>query len=193
MQIVDKYEYKGFELGEYVSFGGKNAKIIAFDSDCYSGGEDVCIEAYYFEECMNFNTVFYECNDTIIILSDNIKSKNYKWVNVCDIGKLPMGLQTKSEVSVKVKYDSGINPLLEIRKCIGNETFKFEVYGESFCISLYDSEVPITWDNKRGLELDCEICNVNLTTNMITDVKNVMQIIQDSLDWFKSCLGSKND
>jgi len=85
------------------------------------------------------------------------------------------------------------NPLLEIRKSIGNETFKFEVYGESFCISLCDSEVPITWDNKRGLQLICEICDVDLTPDMIADVKNVMQIIEDNLDWFKSCLGSKND
>lgn len=186
MQIVDKYEYMGFELGDKVVHK-KNDKIgviIGFDIK----NKDVCISIsekgrFTFYNEREFYPDYWYFYDNIDVETD------YFWSRIEYIEKLPKKSKLEEKINLNVNI---INPLIEIRKIIKNETFKLELYSEEFCISLYDSEVPITWSKKSGLQLDYEICNVNLTLDMVQEVKDVMELIQNNLKWFTNMLDNQS-
>ena len=73
---------------------------------------------------------------------------------------------------------------MQIKNAIEGQPFKYEYYSEgSFCVSLYESEVPICY-YKGELHLDTEICSVNITYDMMEEILKVMSIIEDNLDFF---------
>ena len=77
-----------------------------------------------------------------------------------------------------------VNPLVQIKNVIECQPFKYEYYSEgSFCVSLYESEVPITYYNGK-LEFDPEICNTTLTRDMVEEVAKVMLIVEENLEFF---------
>ena len=77
-----------------------------------------------------------------------------------------------------------VNPLVQIKNAIEGQPFKYEYYSEgSFCVSLYESEVPICY-YKGELHLDTETCSTNLDIGMVEEVAKVMKIVEDNLDFF---------
>ena len=76
------------------------------------------------------------------------------------------------------------SPLIKIKNTIEGQPFKYEYYSEdSFCVSLYESEVPICF-YKEQLHLDVEICSVNITRDMMEEILKVMKVIEENLEFF---------
>ena len=92
------------------------------------------------------------------------------------------------EYEITPTMQTQLNVIQQIRNVIDNATVKVEFFSEEFCISLYDSEIPICWDKQNGLYLLTETMSVNLTHDMMIEILDVMKIIDSNLEWFKECM-----
>ena len=86
-----------------------------------------------------------------------------------------------------------LNVIRQIRNVIDNATVKIEFFSEDFCVSLYDSEIPICWDKENGLYLLTETMSGNIYHDMMVEILSVMDIIRDNLNWFTGILGLKGE
>ena len=82
-----------------------------------------------------------------------------------------------------------LNIIQQIRNVIDNATVKVEFFSEEFCVSLYDSEIPICWDKQNGLYILTETMSGNIDHEMMVEILSVMDIIRDNLNWFTEILG----
>ena len=81
-----------------------------------------------------------------------------------------------------------LNIIQLIRKAINGHNVKLEFFQEEFCVSLYDSEIPICWDKQNGTHLLTETFSGNITHDMMIEILDVMKIIDSNLEWFKECM-----
>lgn len=118
----------------------------------------------------------------VYYVSETHEGKSYgSWDNNGINWEATTKLNNLNKLSAKIIV---INPLIKIKEVIGGQPFKYEYYSEgSFCVSLYESEVPITYYNGK-LEFDPEICNTTLTRDMVEEVAKVMLIVEENLEFF---------
>lgn len=181
------YEYRGRKLGEEVEveYDGEivKGKIIGFDDE---------------EDSVSFMAVSINSNDSYEIKNncwvshylEGEEESRYDWISEEDILNIEIKLDETHDSILPEQQPSTtpINPLQEIRKIIDNEPVKLELFSEEFCVSLYETEVPITWSKKDGLQLITEICKVDLDLSMMKEVVQVMEIIESNLSWFAGML-----
>lgn len=89
--------------------------------------------------------------------------------------------------------ENKLNIIQQIRKAINGHNVKLEFFQEEFCISLYDSEVPICWDKQNGLYILTEAMSGNIDHEMTIEILSVMDIIKENLNWFTEILGLKGE
>ena len=159
------YEYRGYKLGQMTDRG----MIIGFD------------------------TSFEEHKFIAIYNSDSIQNKNisnnpYICVALVGYESFKFSWYSKNEIEILEESQSQPNPIQLIRKAINGHTVKFELFSEEFCISLYDSEIPICWNKDDGIHILTEVMNSNIYSDMISEIAEVVKIIEDNLEWFKRCL-----
>ena len=167
------YEYRGFKLGQMTIYG----KIIGFDTR----------------------------NVTPFIVTDNnidehnIPLSESSYVSVILKGYEDFEFSWFSEKELQLVNDDNpeelppisktqLNIIQQIRNVIDNATVKIEFFSEEFCVSLYDSEIPICWDKQNGLYLLTETMSGDITHDMMVEILSVMDIIKENLDWFKECI-----
>ena len=88
----------------------------------------------------------------------------------------------------RIDMENKLNIIQQIRKAINGHNVKLEFFQEEFCVSLYDSEIPICWDKQNGIHLLTETFSGNLTHDMMIEILDVMKIIDSNLEWFKECM-----
>ena len=110
-----------------------------------------------------------------------VEENDYAWDECFIDWEATSKLNNLSKLSAKITV---VNPLIKIKEIIEGQPFKYEYYSEgSFCISLYESEIPISY-YKEQLHLDVEICSVNITSDMMEEILKVMKVIEGNLDFF---------
>ena len=109
------------------------------------------------------------------------------------IGGLIMNYEMKEdwieEYEITPTIQTQLNVIQQIRYAINCMNVKVEFFSEEFCVSLYDSEIPICWDKQNGLYLLTETMNGDITHDMMVEILSVMDIIRDNLNWFTEILG----
>lgn len=167
------YEYRGFKLGQMTN----NGKIIGFDT----------------RDISPFIVTDNNIDEHSIVLSES------KYVNVILKGYEDSEFSWFGEKELQLVNDDNseelppisktqLNIILQIRNVIDDATVKVEFFLEEFCVSLYDSEIPICWDKENGLYLLTETMSGNITHDMMVEILSVMDIINENLDWFKECI-----
>ena len=130
-------------------------------SYCYSSG-------YKSKECnWFFDNEFIDWDETIKI------NKN---IGISKIEEIIPTMQTQ------------LNIIQQIRRAVSGHNVKLEFFQEEFCVSLYDSEIPICWDKQNGLYILTETMSGNIDHEMMVEILSVMDIIKENLDWFKECI-----
>ena len=81
-----------------------------------------------------------------------------------------------------------LNIIQQIKKAINGHNVKLEFFQEEFCVSLYDSEIPICWDRKNGVYLLTETMSGNIYSDMVVEILDVIEIIESNLEWFIGCM-----
>ena len=92
------------------------------------------------------------------------------------------------EYEITPTIQTQLNVIQQIRYAINCMNVKVEFFSEEFCVSLYDSEIPICWDKQNGLYLLTETMSGDITHDMMVEILSVMDIIKENLDWFKECI-----
>ena len=156
------YEYRGYKLGQMTGKG----MIIGFDTKCDGYCSFIAIKS----DESRFNLENYQYAD--VILEGCNRSKCQWW--------------SSDEIEVLEVYKP--NPLQLIRKAVNGHTVKLELFAEEFCISLYDSEIPICWNKDDGVHIFTEVMNSNIYSDMIGEIAEVVKIIEENLEWFKACV-----
>ena len=156
------YEYRGYKLGQMTDRG----MIIGFDTRFTDTYSFITVESN-----MSCRTV-QDAAFVDVVLKGYENSK-YEWCNSDEVKTL--------EVSQP-------NPLQLIRKAVNGHTVKLELFAEEFCISLYDSEIPICWNKDDGIHILTEVMNSNIYADMISEIGEVVKIIEDNLEWFDGCM-----
>lgn len=156
------YEYRGFKLGQMTDMG----RIIGFDTRFTDTCSFITVESN-----MSCGTV--QDSGFVDVVLKGYENSKYEWCNSDEVKTL--------EVSQP-------NPLQLIRKAVNGHTVKLELFSEEFCISLYDSEIPICWNKDDGVYILTEVMNSNIYSDMINEIAEVVKIIEDNLGWFKGCL-----
>lgn len=162
------YEYKGFKLGQMTNKG----KIIGFD--IYGCDNFIAINNNISEYDYNISE-----SDYVDIILKDFENYSFSWFN-------PNKLELIEELPPISKTQ--LNVIQQIRNVIDNATVKVEFFSEEFCISLYDSEIPICWDKQNGLYILTETMSGNIDHEMTIEILSVMDIIRDNLEWFKECM-----
>ena len=161
------YEYRGYKLGQMTDKG----MIIGFDTS--------------FEE-HKFIAIYNSDN------TDNKTISNNLYIDVALVGyeSSKFSWYSKDDIAIVVDYivESQPNPIQLIRKAINGHTVKLELFAEEFAISLYDSEIPICWNKDDGIHILTEVMNSNIYSDMISEIGEVVKIIEENLEWFKGCL-----
>jgi len=159
------YEYRGFKLGQMTDKG----MIIGFDTS--------------FEE-HKFIAIYNSDN------TDNKTISNNLYIDVALVGyeSSKFSWYSKNEIEIVEDYTLQTNPLRLIRKAINGHTVKLELFAEEFCVSLYDSEIHICWNKDDGVHILTEVMNGTIYSGMISEIAEVVKIIEDNLGWFKGCL-----
>ena len=156
------YEYRGYKLGQMTDRG----MIIGFDTRVADTCSFITVESN-----MSCGTV--QDSGFVDIILKGYEHSKYEWCNFDEI---------------EVLEESQPNPIQLIRKAINGHTVKFELFSEEFCISLYDSEIPICWNKDDGVHILTEVMNSNIYSDMVSEIAEVVKIIEENLDWFKVCL-----
>ena len=84
--------------------------------------------------------------------------------------------------------ENKLNIIQQIRKAINGHNVKLEFFQEEFCVSLYDSEIPICWDKQNGVYLLTETMSGNIYSDMVVEILDVIKIIESNLEWFIECM-----
>jgi len=158
------YEYRGYKLGQMTDKG----MIIGFDTRCNDNCSFIAIK--YDKSLYNLEDSQY----ANVILEGQNCSKHQWW--------------SAYEIEILEESQSQPNPIQLIRKAVNGHTVKLELFSEEFAISLYDSEVPICWNKDDGVHILTEVMNSNIYSDMISEIAEVVKIIEDNLEWFKRCL-----
>ena len=157
------YEYRGFKLGQMTDRG----MIIGFDTKCSDTYGFMAIESNISRK----NSI--QESEYINVILRGYENSEYEWCNYDEI---------------EILEEPQSNPIQLIRKAINGHTVKLELFSEEFCISLYDSEIPICWNKDDGVHILTEVMNSNIYSDMISEIAEVVKIIEENLDWFKGCL-----
>ena len=88
----------------------------------------------------------------------------------------------------RINMENKLNIIQQIRKAINGHNVKLEFFQEEFCVSLYDSEIPICWDKKNGLYLLTKTMSGNIYSDMVVEILDVIKIIESNLEWFIGCM-----
>ena len=151
----DGYECRGFKLGQMTNYG----KIIGFDTRCVDFGKFIATDN-------NMNIIKTTiCNSEYVttILSGH-ENSSYAWFSNREI-ELIENIEECKEIIPTIQTQ--LNVIQQIRNVIDNVTVKVEFFSEEFCVSLYDSEIPICWDKQNGLYLLTETMSGNIDHEMM--------------------------
>ena len=161
------FEYNGFKLGQMTNKG----KIIGFEIGTNS---DLFIAT---------TSGYTDCNDAI---------KNSEFASVVLSGYEDYGFEWsyQGELSDETipTIQIQLNIIQQIRKAINGHNVKLEFFQEEFCVSLYDSEIPICWDKQNGVYLLTKTMSGNIYSDMVVEILDVIKIIESNLEWFKECM-----
>lgn len=163
------YEYRGYKLGQMTDRG----MIIGFDLD--SDEEQFIAVLSDDEDCVADIIISDSC--LVGILLDRHENSKFNW-----------HYRYELEIIKETTVQFNSNPLQLIRKAINGHTVKLELFAEEFCVSLYDSEIPICWNKDDGVYILTEVMNSNIYSDMISEIAEVMKIIEGNLEWFKGCM-----
>lgn len=158
------YEYKGYKLGQMTNKG----MIIGFDKKCPLDFSFIAVESD--KSIFNIEDFGYAS-----VILERYNCSMHQW-------------WCANEIEVSEELQNKSNPIQLIRKAINGHNVKLEFFQEEFCVSLYDSEIPICWDKKNGIHLLTETFSGNLTHDMMIEILDVMKIIDNNLEWFKECM-----
>ena len=156
------YGYRGYKLGQMTDKG----MIIGFDTRC----DD------------NYSFIAIKYDKSLYSLED------FQYANVILEGQNCSKHQWWRAYEIEVLEVSQPNPIQLIRKVINGHPVKLELFAEEFCISLYDSEIPICWNKDDGVHILTKVINSNIYSDMISEIAEVVKIIDENLEWFKRCL-----
>ena len=172
------YEYGGFKLGQMT----KEGKIIGFDIKNIDSfvATDSTIDEH--------NIPLSESSYVNVILK-GYEDSDFSWFS----GKELQVIDDNSLEEIIPNIQTQLNVIQQIRNVIDNSTIKVEFFSEEFCVSLYDSEIPICWDKQNGLYILTETMSGNITHDMMVEILSVMDIIRDNLNWFTEILGLKGE
>ena len=174
------YEYRGFKLGQMTNYG----KIIGFDTKAAVRGKYIVTDSSIDQNNKKLKNSDY----ANIILSKHENSK-FSWFNESRIYLIRKSNPEELPPISKTQ----LNIIRQIRNVINNATVKVEFFSEEFCVSLYDSEIPICWDKQNGLYLLTETMSGNIDHEMMVEILSVMDIIRDNLNWFTEILGLRGE
>ena len=149
-------------------------KIIGFDTNAIYGMQSIATNCEIDEYTFLINE-----SDYVTIILDKFEDSCFSWFNESDI-------ETITEIIPTIQIQ--LNIIQQIRKAINGHNVKLEFFQEEFCVSLYDSEIPICWDKQNGTHLLTETFSGNLTHDMMIEILDVMKIIDSNLEWFEECM-----
>ena len=168
------FEHRGYKLGQITTCG----KIIGFD--IRKGISD-----------------FIAINNNIDEHKHTIMDSNYVdiilngYENSCFSWHVEGGIILRNENKTNEiipTMQAQLNIIQQIRKAINGHNVKLEFFQEEFCVSLYDSEIPICWDKQNGLYLLTETMSGNIYSDMVVEILDVIKIIESNLEWFTGCM-----
>lgn len=158
------YEYKGYKLGQMTDKG----MIIGFDKKCTLDCSFIAVESD--KSIFNIEDFGYAS-----VILERYNCSMYQW-------------WCANEIEASEELQNKPNPIQLIRKAVNGHNVKLEFFQEEFCVSLYDSEIPICWDKRNGIHLLTETFSGNLTHDMMIEILDVMKIIDSNSEWFKECM-----
>ena len=163
------YEYRGYKLGQMTNRG----MIIGFDTRCDDNYSFIAVESD--KSIFNIEDFGYAS-----VILERYKYSMHQW-------------WCANEIEVSEELQNKPNPLQLIRKVIDGHPVKLELFAEEFCISLYDSEIPICWNKDDGVHILTKVINSNINSDMISEIAEVVKIIDENLEWFKRCLNGQTN
>ena len=166
----DGFEYNGFKLGQMTNCG----KIIGFDTNAIGGIQSIATDCD-----IDGRTVSIDKSNYVTIILDKFEDSCFSWFNESDIETITGIIPT---------MQTQLNIIQQIRKAINGHNVKLEFFQEEFCVSLYDSEIPICWDKQNGLYLLTETMSGNIYSDMVVEILDVIKIIESNLEWFIGCM-----
>ena len=174
------YEYRGFKLGQMTNHG----KIIGFDTRC--NDENLFIATV---STIDGNNILIKDSEYITIILRGHGDLEFSWFEETDIELI----NNNNPKEIIPTMQTQLNVIQQIRNVIDNATVKVEFFSEEFCVSLYDSEIPICWDKQNGLYILTETMSGNMDHEMTIEILSVMDIIKENLSWFTEILGLKGE
>ena len=170
------YEYKWFKLGQMTN----NGKIIGFNTKN-------AMPFIVTDSNIDGNDITLSESEYVSVILKGYEDSEFSWFS----GKELQVIGDNSPEEITSTMQTQLNVIHQIRNVIDNSTIKVEFFSEEFCISLYDSEIPICWDKQNGLYILTETMSGNITHDMMVEILDVMRIIESNLEWFKECM--RND
>ena len=164
------FEYRGFKLGQMTNYG----KIIGFDTECDNDNSFIATDS-----TIDGNGILIKDSEYITIVLNGYDDYDFSWFYKEDIKLIE---EDKKYEEIIPTIQTQLNIIQQIRNVINNATVKVEFFSEEFCVSLYDSEIPICWDKQNGLYLLTEIMSGNITHDMMIEILYVMRIIESNLE-----------
>ena len=172
------YEYKGFKLGQMTN----KCKIIGFDT--------INIEpSIVTDSNIDGNDIKLSESEYVSVILKGYEDSEFSWFS----GKELQVIGDNSPEEITSTMKTQLNVIQQIRNVIDNSTIKVEFFSEEFCVSLYDSEIPICWDKQNGLYILTETMSGNIDHEMMVEILSVMDIIRDNLNWFTEILGLRGE
>ena len=164
------FEHRGYKLGQMTNYG----KIIGFDTNAIDGMQSIATNSDIDE-----HTVSIDKSNYVTIILDKFEDSCFSWFDESDI-------ETIIEIIPTIQIQ--LNIIQQIRKAINGHNVKLEFFQEEFCVSLYDSEIPICWDKQNGVYLLTETMSGNIYSDMVVEILDVIKIIESNLEWFIECM-----
>ena len=172
------YEYRGFKLGQMTN----NGKIIGFDT------KNV-VPFIVSDNNIDKHSIALSESNYVDIILNGYEDSEFSWFSEKELQLVDGSNQVELPQTSKTQ----LNIIQQIRNIIDNATVKIEFFSEEFCVSLYDSEIPICWDKQNGLYLLTETMSGDITHDMMVEILSVMDIIKENLDWFTEIIGLKGE
>ena len=172
------YKYRGFKLGQMTNYG----KIIGFDTKN-------TIPFIVTDNNIDEHSIVLSESRYVDIILNGYEDSEFSWFGEKELQLVNDG---KCE-EITSTMQTQLNVIHQIRNVIDNATVKVEFFSEEFCVSLYDSEIPICWDKQNGLYILTETMSGNIDHEMTIEILSVMDIIKENLNWFTEILGLKGE
>lgn len=83
----------------------------------------------------------------------------------------------------------------EIRKIIGTKYYtdlNIAFYGDEIVFYIYETEIPIVFNKKESIYINSEINKVNLDTECIEKLAQIMRFLEDNKETLKEYLFKKD-